>query len=68
MAKASRRRRRHRIVPATTRLAAVYSVHRPDSSIFKRGGMKREAPAELVATNEKAKRKQEEAAAREAAE
>ena len=46
------------IVPATTRLAAVYSVHRPDSSIFKRGGMKREAPAELAATNEKAKRKQ----------
>lgn len=46
------------IVPAATRLAAVYSVHRPDSSIFKRGGMKREAPAELAATNEKAKRKQ----------
>ena len=46
------------IVPVATRLAAVYSVHRPDSSIFKRGGMKREAPAELAATNEKAKRKQ----------
>ena len=26
-------------------LTAVYGVHRPDSNIFKRGGMKREAPA-----------------------
>ena len=26
-------------------LTAVYGVHRPDSSIFKRGGKKREAPA-----------------------
>lgn len=30
--------------PLPPTLAAVYAVHRPDSSIFKRGGMKREAP------------------------
>jgi hypothetical protein len=28
---------------------AVYGVHRPDSSIFKRGGMKREAPGSKLA-------------------